>query len=584
MKSDNPLDVTILSPGALTRLPDGRTVVLTLTNGLGIDAELVCAAKGLSQPQERPASKQLRLKTDQTAHVDLPVSSVVGSRYELSVMDRADGTVYFQEVLTVPPVLEARMETPSYRNAVYATQDLGRVEIRCRINVVAPAPWELEATATLFQGEKPLKSTAATTRESEMRLMLSTEGVGIGEYVVVVDLKHEGRNVARQQMPLRVYGPYPNEVRIGPDLNTLRNGKPFFPVGFYSVPTQHLRRVADAGFSVVLTYSSATGHLKDYLDEAGRVGLSAVVHSPALWFREDGEERLREAVATLKDHPALLGWYLIDEPSLGRKGTSPADLARLYALMQELDPYHPTFTVYCRPAEFAAYRDTHDVFMCDPYPVGNRELSQVVEWTELAKDAMGGDKPVHIVPQAFGSEDGPQVHWRLPTAAEEICMGYLALVHGAKALFYYRFDVQQHDRNLADQGKWPWVTIGYLPELRPETWAGLEMLGAQMKRLAPVILSPEPSVSATVTPAKPMLHAALREHEGTRYLFVVNPHEETVDAEIRMAGVKIETVHRLSEGSAGPDAGAVAEQDIPVKGGVFHDCFGKLAVHIYRFE
>ncbi len=61
---------------------------------------------------------------------------------------------------------------------------------------------------------------------------------------------------------------------------------------------------------------------------------------------------------------------------------------------------------------------------------------------------MRGEKPVHIVPQSFGSEKGPQTWWRLPTAAEEICMGYLALVHGAKGLFYYRFDVQQYDKSL----------------------------------------------------------------------------------------------------------------------------------------
>ena len=35
--------------------------------------------------------------------------------------------------------------------------------------------------------------------------------------------------------------------------------------------------------------------------------------------------------------------------------------------MQELDPYHPTFSVCCRPEELATHKDTHDVFMCGAY-------------------------------------------------------------------------------------------------------------------------------------------------------------------------------------------------------------------------
>ena len=582
--SDNPLHVNILNAGALTRLPDGRSLVFTLTNGLDAEGDIVCVAKDLSPKQKPQVGKGLRLSRDQTIQVSLPITFEAGSRYELSIVDRNTEVMYYQAVLAVPPVLEVRMQMPSYRHAIYATQRLSAVELRCRINVLPPAPWEFTLTATLLQGETVLRQAAATTRNAETQLAIPVEGVGVGEYAVVIDLKHKDRTLARSRMPLHVHGPHPNEVRIDRELNTLINGRPFLPVGFYSVPTQYLQQMAEAGYSVVLTYSSGTDHLRKYLDEAARVGLKAVVHTPALWFGKGGDKKLTEAVSALRDHPALLGWYLIDEPNLKRKGTAPADLARLYALMQKLDPYHPTFTVYCRPEEFAAYKDTHDVFMCDPYPVGNRPLTFVAKWAELGKKAMRGEKPIHIVPQSFGSEKGPQVHWHLPTAAEEICMGYLAFVHGAKALFYYRFDVQQYDKSLADQGKWPWPTIGYLPELRPETWGGFEKLGPQLKRLAPIILSPEPEAKITVTPEEPALHVALREHQGTRYLIAVNPHEEAIDAQITVEGLTAKAIQRLPEGSAGPAAGAVPEKRIAVTSGAFRDRFGKLAVHIYRLE
>jgi hypothetical protein len=582
MRSDNPLNVKILHPGALAKLPDHRALVFTLANGLDTEAEVVCTVAGPPPAYQKQASETRRLRPGQKARITLPTASEPGSKYRLSITDGKTGSIYHQALLTVPPVLESRMRIPSYRNTIYATQNLSAIELDCRANVLPPLLGELALSAGLFQGERLVRQLPPAPPQA--RLAIPVNALAVGEYAVVLELTHQGHRLAQTRMPLHVRAPHANEMRIDEHLNLLINGQPFLPVGLYSVPTQHLQLVAEAGFNSVLTYSSSTTQLKAYLDEAARVGLKAIVHSPGMWFGKGGEAKLRQAVGTLKDHPALLGWYLIDEPSTDRKGAAPADLARLYALMQELDPYHPTFTVYCRPVEFAAYKDTHDIFMCDPYPVGNGPLSFVAEWTELGKTAMRGEKPVHVVPQSFGSEKGPQVQWRIPTAAEEICMGYLALAHGAKALFYYRFDVQQYDKAKADLGKWPWPTIGYLPELRPKTWAGLVKMGGQMKRLAPIILSPEPKAKITVSPYEPALHVALREYRGTRYLFAVNPHEEPIEATITVAGLTTKVAHRLAEGSAGPAAGAVAEQDLPVTDGAFRDRFDKLAVHIYRFE
>ena len=120
--------------------------------------------------------------------------------------------------------------------------------------------------------------------------------------------------------------------------------------------------------------------------------------------------------------------------------------------------------------------------------------------------------------------------------------------------------------------------------LRPETWAGFEKLGPQLKRLSAVLLAPEPETKISVTPVKPALHVALRVHQGSRYLFAVNPHEEVIDAEITVEGLTGSTVQRLPEGSAGAAAGPVVERQIAVTTGAFLDRFEKLAVHIYRFE
>lgn len=571
VKSENPLTVRVATAGGLADESGKRCLRLDLRNGLGTRVRLLCTLRGLPPAGAFEMQQTLDLALDEARAVDLAAPAQPGARYELRIADRDSRTVYYQTPLTVPPVLEARLVVPGYRNAVYASERIERLAVGCQLNILPPIGPGLSLRARLLQTDTVLCEAQTADPALDARIELPVAGLEPGGYAIEVDLTRASQALGRERLPFRVYGSSPNEVRIDADLNTLVNGQPFLPVGLYSVPLEHLATVAQAGFTAVLTYDSATASLTAYLDEAARVGLMAVVHSPAAWFGEGGEARLRTAVAALRGKPALLGWYLIDEPSSDRAGQTPADLARLYALMQELDPYHPTFTVYCQPAEFALYADTHDVFMCDPYPVGNRPLNYVAEWTDLGNAAMAGRKPVHVVPQSFGSEQGPQTWWRMPTAEEERCMGYLALVHGAKGLFYYRFDVQRYDRALADAGKWPWPTIGYLPDLQPASWAGLANTARELRDLAPVILAAAPAARATAD--TPALHVALRQTGGGLTLIAVNPTEEPLTARVAVPGLTATRAEVLFEG-----------RQVAVRAGALEDRFEGFAVHVYRFE
>jgi len=76
------------------------------------------------------------------------------------------------------------------------------------------------------------------------------------------------------------------------------------------------------------------------------------------------DEIVTKAVEAFREHPALLGWYIADElpPS-----STPALRARR-ALINRLDPWHPTWAVYCVPQDIPDMVGTADLIGMDPYP------------------------------------------------------------------------------------------------------------------------------------------------------------------------------------------------------------------------
>ena len=77
----------------------------------------------------------------------------------------------------------------------------------------------------------------------------------------------------------------------------------------------------------------------------------------------------------VKDHPALLAYYIADEPDGAGFGMDPRILEEVYAYIKRVDPYHPiTIVLNCR-GSVPRYVHTGDIIMADPYPIG---LSQPV--------------------------------------------------------------------------------------------------------------------------------------------------------------------------------------------------------------
>jgi hypothetical protein len=247
---------------------------------------------------------------------------------------------------------------------------------------------------------------------------------------------------------------------------------------------------------MVLTYMTDPAACRKWLDMCERLGLMGLVSVPRPFVDTFDEAKLREALAVVKDHPALLGWYLFDEPSPSEPNQRPADLKRVYDVIAAEDPYHPVAVCICEASHERMYLDCYDVLMIDVYPVTHNPapLTSVADRMDHAWAAVAGRKPVWNIPQTFGWDVIAGIDrqaWVTPTPAQTRVMYYLAVTHNAKALVAYCYHVYtRYDAEAAKAGKWAYVLGGHLPDQQAKLWGELAKLGPELKALAPALAQP----------------------------------------------------------------------------------------------
>ena len=359
--------------------------------------------------------------------------------------------------------------------------------------------------------------------------------------------------------------------RVGLDKNGLLtvSGKPFFPVGIYTLQDKSgkdhdavLKEAKAAGFNTTVYYSWTFDGLKPLLDAAARSGIMAFVY-PTVPFSvrksEVTEAQVIENVKERMNHPALLGWYLVDEPEGIGKAT-PDQVRELYRIVRQTDKEHPCSIVVMSPKAAADYRDCADIMWIDPYPIPSRPVTAVSDCTAGAVKAVGPDKPVWVVPQAFdwsvwrtGKVD--QTH--RPTPEEERAMTYLALVHGARGIIY-----------------WAHTASKYYIEDYPDHWAAVKKIAGELRDLSPVLLTPTVENGVLISPKDAPVDTMVKRLNGDTYVFAVNREPKECAASF--------TLPLLIE-SASVDV-LFEKRAFKAVGGSWKDQFKPLEVHVFRLK
>ncbi|MBL4700106.1 MAG: hypothetical protein JKX85_02515, partial [Phycisphaeraceae bacterium] len=329
-----------------------------------------------------------------------------------------------------------------------------------------------------------------------------------------------------------------SHVKIDEHRRFLVNGEPFIPYAYmpWGNPSEtELNQVALAGYNTVIYCAYAANSLegvRQVLDDAHKNGLKVI-----LWLHSLVTlDQVRQWVPAFKDHPALIVWYVYDEPA-----KITPEIQAKYDLTRKLDPGHPAMLNYVLyPTDMLG-----DIASLDYYPIPNSQpLGIGGEAAALERAASKVGKPSWIWLQSCGYGFFCA---REPTGPEEECMVYISLINGVRGLQFF----------------------AYVPRTL-ELWNAMQHLSQEVKQLTPILYSIEQPREATVSPSA--IHMVVKQYQGSSYLITVNVTDQPVKAKLQFPGANGEATVLFEN------------RTVKIHDGVIHDDYEGYQRHVYKLK
>lgn len=495
-----------------------------------------------------------------------------------------------KSIYTSPP---ANVTIPSFIKG-YLNQNIYTVEEKAHflVDVFLPRETLLDKnlSATLTQGERSVRRIKQERiSQGENRLTFDLKELADGNYEVKAVLSDKkGHVLAEAHDLLRKLPPQENEFKIDQERRIfLRGSEPFFPLGiFLDVPPNCLEEfVNDSAFNmtslclhrrVVNRLLGKKGgelaYLKEYMDASYKYGLlCSPYYGTSAWSISIGKAKLglgggvaewilrqanemaelvkEEIFTEIRRHPGMAFHILFDEPSSG-SGTLAA-----YRTFKEVDPYHPAFSLFCSLGDEKWTRKpykTIDALSTDPY-IGGRLDSigplRVVTAKNGVKPMVAIAKKAHLPYFVILQADWFTGSYRGLTVEEQRCQTYLALIHGATGIGWFR----------------------YRPP-NEAVYQEIKKLTKEIESLKSVLLE-ERELSQKIlseTQFQP-IHLLLRTMGKDIYLFTANTAKYPVEATIFLPELKDVRVEEIFK-----------DRTLSLSKGILKDKYEGYAVHIYK--
>jgi len=342
----------------------------------------------------------------------------------------------------------------------------------------------------------------------------------------------EGKVLGRKTCSLtRFDEPPARKAYIDRHRRLILDDEPFFPLGLYlgRLKEKDLDIIAKSPFNCLMPYGSPN---REELDNAHARGIR-VIYSVKDYYagtkycpkriKTEADERpaIEEKVNAVKDHPAVMAWYINDELPLSM--IDRLDAHRDW--LAELDPQRPTWVVLYQVDQVRDYLGSFDVIGTDPYPIPERPVGTALVYARKTVNAVFNVRAVWMVPQIFNwggykSHVKPGVAYRAPTLLEMRSMAWQCIAAGANGLVFYSYsDLHKTHGN----------------EPFEKRWADVTTMAAEIKRFMPILLSPVAAAPPAWSDAPETVAWRLYEKDGKTYLLAVNSGDEPASAVLRFA-------------------------------------------------
>jgi hypothetical protein len=301
--------------------------------------------------------------------------------------------------------------------------------------------------------------------------------------------------VAVGPRPVHAGTPAGSRVTFSAEGIALVDGAPFFPLGVftYELNPEVLAELHELQCNTILH-----GFATNQLDLLHQHGLMAVCPPDLAW---------RQAAT---NHPALLAWYLADEP----EGRVPPETARKqYLELKAQDPNHPIGLCHTSFEALTQFKEACDFTMTDIYPITMKRDKNVMGVSIMMDEARrihGSNWPQWTYIQVFGGPETDNGIWAVPLPHEVRFMAYQALVHRATGILYFSY--------------WP---------RQPRTWQSVATLNREIQQLVPRLIAPGRESTPKADSTDIQVRARINEsHSGL--VIALNTSPRFVQSEIQI--------------------------------------------------
>ncbi len=347
----------------------------------------------------------------------------------------------------------------------------------------------------------------------------------------------------------------------GTSPSSVTEADPVYPVAWYDSLTNRslLPDFVREGANVVMPYYDGSANVDAYLAQAESSGVRVFLELPRDLVKNVDLDKIAAFVSSYEGRPALLGWYLADEPSINHElgPLSPQNATAIYRTIKSQDPHHPVAIAFAAREDATPYRPAMDTMMFDDYPclAGSSEFDGFDAWTQRLSQAESDATGLGFYPiiQAFSEHGTPVVDrgYRFPTSAEERYMVFTAIEDSADGVFFW-----SHPLSGAD-----WIS------------SVLEPLTGTLDRLRPALARGVSSGVVSVDSNEVRAAAFEDPRSGMMYIIAVHSGPNPVTVSIHLHGAPANA--RSASVVDGPGS------EIAISGGRFTASFGPYGAEVF---